>query len=171
MKPLSAIVVPLLLLVPSSLSNFASNCTSTSGYRSYDGTCNNQENPDWGTIGQSFSLNDDPLGQITVGPFANLTQGEDPVSEWLKEVLDFVLEDVLDIEVSGKKAINSATPYLDLSNIYDPFTGKIFTCFSLNIHFFNLRQVAPLYLPVLPGDDIRAHQGGGHHSQHQAGLD
>ena len=133
MKPLSAIVVPLLLLVPSSLSNFASNCTSTSGYRSYDGTCNNQENPDWGTIGQSFSLNDDPLGQITVGPFANLTQGEDPVSEWLKEVLDFVLEDVLDIEVSGKKAINSATPYLDLSNIYDTFTGKIYTPLSLNI--------------------------------------
>ena len=171
MKLPSAIIVPLLFLVPSSLSNLASNCTSTSAYRSYDGTCNNEENPDWGTTGQTFSLNDSPLGQITVEPIDNVTQGEDPVTEWLKEVLDFLLEDILDIEVSGKKATNSATPYLDLSNIYDPFTGKIFTCFSLNIHFFNLRQVAPLYLPVLPGDDIRAHQGGGHNSQHQTGLD
>jgi hypothetical protein len=124
MKLLCAIVFPLLFLVHSSLSNLASNCTSTSAYRSYDGTCNNQENPDWGTIGQTFSLNDNPLGQITVEPFDNLAQGDDPVTEWLKEVLDFVLEDVLDIELSGKKAINSASPYLDLSNIYDTFTGE-----------------------------------------------
>ena len=132
MKLLSAIIVPLLFLVHSSLSDLASNCTSTSGYRSYDGTCNSEENPDWGTIGQTFSLNDNPLGQITVEAIDNLPQGEDPVTEWLKEVLDFLLEDVLDIEVSGKKAINSATPYLDLSNIYDPFTGNIYIALSLN---------------------------------------
>ena len=50
---------------------------------------------------------------------------EDPVSEWLKELLDVVLEDVFDVDISESLIENMATPYIDLSNIYDPFSGNV----------------------------------------------
>ena len=54
----------------------------------------------------------------------NLGLSKDPVTEWLKELLDFVLKDIYDVEILEKQVVNKANPYLDLSNLYNSSSGK-----------------------------------------------
>ena len=100
------------------------SCTSI--YRSFNGSCNNLAQPDWGETGQVFSPSDAAAVDLTLGSVSSstdLSPLEDPVSEWLKELLDLILEDVFDFEITR------ATPYLDLSNIYNSTSGKSTTTF------------------------------------------
>ena len=100
------------------------SCTSI--YRSFNGSCNNLAHPDWGETGQVFSPSDAAAVDLTLGSVSSstdLSPLEDPVSEWLKELLDLILEDVFDFEITR------ATPYLDLSNIYNSTSGKSTTTF------------------------------------------
>ena len=73
------------------------SCTSI--YRSFNGSCNNLAHPDWGETGQVFSPSDAAAVDLTLGSVSSstdLSPLEDPVSEWLKELLDLILEDVFD---------------------------------------------------------------------------
>ena len=117
------LIVTLVWLTPIMSSNLNSHCLST--YRSFNGTCNNKEHPGWGETGQAFSLSDATELGLELGSVRDSERIEDPVSEWLKELLDVVLEDVFDVEMSESHVVNMATPYIDLSNIYDPFSGNV----------------------------------------------
>ena len=103
-------------------------------YREYDGTCNNERNPMWGSAGQTFQLKAVSNGLFknrqkssTSDLLTNLPQSIDPVTEWLTDVLHCVLNDILDLEFKEKRAVNLATTYLDLSNVYGRMSGKIDT--------------------------------------------
>ena len=117
------LIVTIVRLAPIISSNLVNHCTST--YRSFNGTCNNEEHSDWGQTGQAFSLSDSTEFELELGSVRDPERVEDPVSEWLKELLDVVLEDVFNVDISESLIENMATPYIDLSNIYDPFSGNV----------------------------------------------
>jgi len=81
--------------------------------------------------GQAFVLRGSLDSKVKLEHVRNLVQEQDPVSEWLKEFLDVVIEDVVQVDVLKGKIINTATPYLDLSNIYNPASGKLLPSTSL----------------------------------------
>ena len=113
-----------------------------------------------GTVGQIFPLLEDQGGQVPLKPVANLVQEADPVTEWLKEVLDTVLEDVMTVEILEKQIINSATPNLDLSNIYHSSAGQSRFVLFKYIFLCSCRQTSVVFLRVHPAPDVRAFQIG-----------
>ena len=173
MNPLCSLFLPLPLLflaLPVS-STLTTECSESQVYRSYDGSCNNNNISGLGIAGQTFVLFSSTAALVKLKPITNLTQGEDPVTEWLKELLDFVLHDIVDIEISERGAVNLATPFLDLSNIYDMDTGNGFHIF-IHFHsmFLELRKTSSTYLPVLQANHIRALKIGGLDHHYQKGL-
>jgi len=101
-------------------SNQGQNCLSSHRCRLYDESCIiSTEEEECEFNGQSFALLNISNEETRLNQATNLVQRHDPVSEWLKELLDVVLKDIIMIDVLHTKINNTATPFLDLSNIYE----------------------------------------------------
>ena len=113
---------------------------------------------------QAFVLRGSLDSKVKLEHVRNLVQEQDPVSEWLKEFLDVVIEDVVQVDVLKGKIINTATPYLDLSNIYNPASGKVKICAPFREEKVKIvtqilllvfpRETAALHLLVVPAAGI-----------------